>query len=320
MGLAMVALPVFALSLFVAGCSKDKEEKKTESNDSGQVKKEQPKGDLKVLEPKGGVLKGKITLKSQPNVDEDTMVVKKGIADLKEQNQKDVCLMGSDSETTGQHLRVGDNKNLGNVFVWVKPDDGTFFKVDDKQLKEAKEKKVILDQPHCAFIPHCAILFSEYHPDPKKPKELKKTGQVFEIHNSAPIAHNTKYEAGVGNPSGNPIIQPGKEWKGAEVDFKPLPRANEPARFNCNIHTWMDAYMWILDTPYYAISLSDTLDKTNKVEKSDPKFGTYEIKNLPVGKVRVFAWHEKGKWLTSNKGDVVEIKEDGPTEKNFEAP
>src|SRR5262249_41738416 len=241
----------------------------TESDtSSGEVKKEQPKGDLKVLESKGGVLKGKITLKSQPDVADDTKAVTTGIGDLKDQNQKDVCLMGSDSEKTGQHFRISENKTLGNVFVWVKPDEGTFFKVDDKQLNEAKDKKVVLDQPHCAFIPHCAILFSEYHPDPKKPRESKKTGQVLEIHNSAKVSHNTNVHGGVGNPSPNPIIPPG--GKLAEIGhFKS--KNTEPVTMTCNIHGWMDAYLWVLDTPYHAISLSDTLDKDNKVEKADPK-------------------------------------------------
>ncbi|HEY7157399.1 MAG TPA: hypothetical protein VH575_25820 [Gemmataceae bacterium] len=317
LGLAMVALPVFALSLFVAGCGKD--EKKSESDDVGDVKKDDKsaKTELKVMEPKGGVLKGKITVKSMPDVAADTKVIETGIAELKDQSQKDVCLMGSETEKTGQHFRVGDNKNLGNVFVWVKPDTGYFFKVDDKQLKEAKEKKVFLDQPHCAFIPHCAILFSEYHPDHKNPKKAERTGQTFEIHNSAPISHNTNYTGGGRNPSGNPIIPAGTNLDEAKVGhFKP--QASEPVTFKCNIHGWMDAYLWVLDTPYYAISLSDTLDKANKVEKSDEKFGTYEIKNLPVGKVRVFAWHERGNWLTSNKGDVVEIKEGEPFVKDFE--
>ena len=50
-------------------------------------------------------------------------------------------------------------------------------------------------------------------------------------------------------------------------------------------------------------------------------FGTYEIKNLPVGKVRVLAWHEaEPHWLNKDygKGEVIEIKEGAPTVKDFE--
>src|SRR5262249_41828460 len=95
----------------------------------------------------------------------------------------------------------------------------------------------------------------------------------------------------------------------------------EPVLIRCNIHMWMDAYLRVVDTPYYAISYSDTLDGNNKVEKGDAKFGTYEIKNLPVGKVKVFAWHEKCHYVNKGEGqgEVIEIKEGAPTELNLEA-
>ena len=83
----------------------------------------------------------------------------------------------------------------------------------------------------------------------------------------------------------------------------------------------MDAYLWVVDTPYYAVTHSDTLDGKDKVEASDPKFGTYEIKNLPAGKMRVIVWHEECGYLNKNggQGEEIEIAEGKPTEKNFEA-
>src|SRR6185437_13488303 len=107
-----------------------------------------------------------------------------------------------------------------------------------------------------------------------------------------------------------------KESKPRVVDN--LVPDSTPVTFVCNIHGWMDASLMVVDTPYYAISLSDTLDK-NKVEKSSKEFGTYEIKNLPVGSnVRVLAWHEKAGWLNKGegKGEVIKIEEGTPTEKN----
>ncbi len=152
LGLAAIAVPVFAFTLFLVGCSKD-EKKDSASSSGGDVAKDkQPKGDLKVVEAKGGVLKGKITIKGTPDTAADTKKVVDGIADLKDQGQKERCNAGSETEKTGQSYRVNDEKRLGNVFVWIKPADGTFFKVDAKALEDAK-KPVVIRQPHCASSP-----------------------------------------------------------------------------------------------------------------------------------------------------------------------
>jgi hypothetical protein len=314
LGLAMVALPVFAFSLFVAGCSKD--EKKTETGGGGsEVKEDKSKGgEVKVLESKGGVLKGKINLKGSPPIE---MLDKELTAAINAKaDQKDYCLMAKDaSEKSQQSYRVGENKGLGNVFVWIVPDEGTFFKVTKDQLEEAKKNPVKIRQPHCAFIPHAAFLFSQYRPDPKSSKR-EKTGQILEVVNDATISHNTNWKGGAKNQGANVVLDAGKDRK---VDD--LQAEMTPVTIKCNIHGWMDAYLRVVDTPYYAISYSDTLDGKNKVEKGDDKFGTYEIKNLPVGKVKVFAWHEKSGYLNKGegKGEVVEIKEGAATAKDFEA-
>lgn len=312
LGMAMLAVPVFACTLFLAGCGKEEKKDTSTANPNPDVTK--PSGPAKVMEPKGGVVKGKITLKNTPDVEALTKALQEKIEAKKD--DKDYCLKCSDSEKTEQEYRIGDNKQLGNVFVWIKPEAGTFFKVDEKQLAEAKAHPVEIRQPHCAFIPHAAILFSQYHTDPAKPTKAEKpTGQVLKIVNDADISHNTNWKGGSKNPGDNVTLS-----KHSDREVKNLVPDTTPVRLICNIHGWMDANLMVVDTPYYAISLSDTLDK-NKVEKSSDKFGTFEIKNLPVGKVRILAWHEKAGWLNKNegKGEVIEIKEGAPTEITFEA-
>jgi hypothetical protein len=316
LGVAAIALPVLAFSLFLAGCSK--EEKKADSSSSSNASTQDPTktaGPTKVLESKGGVIKGKITLKGSPDLAGLTKALQEKIA--AKTDNKDYCMSGSETEKTQQQYRISDNKLLGNVFVWIKPEAGTFFKVSDKQLSELKGSKVKIRQPHCAFIPHCAFLFSKYHSDPAKPSTLEKTGQVLEVANDAQISHNTNWSGGTLNKGDN-VTLPSKGNRLVD-NLVPSPA---PVAITCNIHTWMDAHLWVVDTPYYAISYSDTLDGKDKVEKGDAKFGTYEIKNLPVGKVRVFAWHEAGEhWLNKGegKGEVIEIAEGKETTKDFEA-
>jgi hypothetical protein len=316
-GLAIATLPAFALSLMLAGCGSGDTSSKGGGGGGGSGKsgekadQGEQKEELKVLSPGKGVLKGKIVLKGSPNTEELTKVLRDKI----KTKDTEYCMKGSETETTEQEYRIGKDNTLGNVFVWITPDTGTFFKVDENQLK-ALEKEVKIRQPHCAFIPHCAFLFSRYKPDPKKPRELKPTGQVLKIVNDAEIGHNTNWSGGQRNSGGNEILGKGRD----RVIDNLVPESKE-LTIKCNIHPWMDGYLRVIDTPYYDISKSDTLDGKDKVEKSDAKFGTYEIKNLPAGKVRVIVWHEKCGYLNKDggKGEVVEITDGKETTKDFEA-
>ncbi|HTU88988.1 MAG TPA: hypothetical protein VMF69_02725 [Gemmataceae bacterium] len=312
LGLALAALPAFALPLMLAGCGGGKDSGPAAgSGGGGSVDQGEQKQELKVLNPGKGVLKGKILLRGSPNIEELTK------NDREEMKKKDTeyCMKGSESETTEQAYRVGKENTLGNVFVWIIPDAGTFFKVEDKQLK-ALEKEVKIHQPHCAFVPHCAFLFSQYKPDPKKPRTLKPTGQILKIANDAEISHNTNWTGGSKNSGSNVIL-----GKGTDRPVDNLVPEMKEVDIKCNIHPWMNGYLRVVDTPYYDISKSDTLDGKDKIVKDDPRFGTYEIKDLPAGKVRVLVWHEKCGYLNkdSGKGEVVEILPDKETEKNFEA-
>ena len=46
----------------------------------------------------------------------------------------------------------------------------------------------------------------------------------------------------------------------------------------CNIHSWMQAYVGVMDNPYFAVSGED---------------GRYRIGNLPPGTYTVAIWQEK---------------------------
>lgn len=311
LGVTLLALPVFAFSLILAGCGGKDTGPTGGGGSSGDVTEHKPpSGPATVLEPKGGVLKGKITLKSKPNVEQLSAHLKD---EINKSNQKDFCLSGTPEEIAEQEYRIGKNGNLGNVVVWVLPPTNGVFKVDTKQLEEAK-KPVKVGQPHCAFLPHCSVAWVEYR-DPKTNKKVK-TGQYIEVVNdSKDASHNTNISA-PRNPSPNETLAPNKTMK-----VEKLTAVSEPMTLKCNIHTWMKGYIWLLETPYSAVSYSDTLAGDNKVKEDDDKFGTYEIKNLPVGKMRVIAWHEACGYLNQNagKGEDIEIADGKETEKNFEA-
>jgi hypothetical protein len=46
----------------------------------------------------------------------------------------------------------------------------------------------------------------------------------------------------------------------------------------CNIHSWMHAYIGVLEHPYFVVSGQD---------------GSFEIKNLPAGTYTLAVWQEK---------------------------
>jgi hypothetical protein len=231
-------------------------------------------------------------------------------------DDKMTCLAGSPSETTQQTYRIGDNNQVGNVFVWIGAPRGYAFDVPKKLVEEAKAHPVVIDQPHCAFVPHVAVLFPEY-PDPSKPSTLLQTGQILEIHNSAPMGHNTNWKGGLKNQGGNEIIQS----KGRPRKVEDLVPEKKPVVLKCNIHPWMDGYLWVFDHPYATVSKSDTAPESLRVKKDDPGFGTFEIKNAPAGvKVMLFAWHEHdgGKYLTPSEGMEIDTKEGETTIPAFE--
>ena len=274
-----------------------------------QEQKDGKEAQMRAIPPGTGVLKGKVTLKgAPPNLAALTTRLHEQIA--RKEDQKDYCLKCADFEKTPQAYRLGgpENKQVGNVFVWIAPESGTFFRIDDKQLEAAKKQEVALRQPHCAFVPHCLLLFPSYR-DPENPKKLKPTGQVFKVYNDAEITHSTNWKS-LHNVGDNVIQAVGQSRTYSSV----IPDTS-PVYIRCDIHPWMDAWMWVFDHPYAAISLAEP-----KVNKDDKAFGTYQIKGLPAGKVLLFAWHEKVGYLTkgAKKGEPIELKDGETTVRDFE--
>jgi hypothetical protein len=219
-------------------------------------------------------------------------------------DDKNYCLMSPEDQKTAQEWRVGDNNGVGNVFVWIEPlTRRDFFKIDEKQFANVP-KEASLEQPYCAVVPHCLILFPKYR-DPKDPKRLLETGQKFVVKNDARIAHNVKVEAGPKNPEFNQVLGP-KTKRVLSV----LEPCNDVIVIRCGIHPWMSAYARAFDHPYAALTVVGKGPK-------DANYGTYEIKNVPAGKVRVIAWHERAGYLGKGaKGEDIELRA-GANTKNF---
>jgi hypothetical protein len=120
---------------------------------------------------------------------------------------------------------------------------------------------VVLDNEGCHFVPHVALL---------------RTGQEIILKNSDPVGHNTNV-GGVFNQ----IIP-----SGGQTPTKISRAAALPIAVTCNIHPFMRGYVFVQDHPYMAISDED---------------GSFEIKNVPVGKRAFVFWHEGPSFLQKLK-------------------
>lgn len=178
------------------------------------------------------------------------------------------------------------NKGVRWVVVWLV--DANDYKKElpiKPDLKEPKDKTVVLDQPCCQFVPHIVAM---------------REGQDLEIKNSGTIPHNTKIDSPGDNPSINPLLPPGSSqvvpgWKASVA----------PSTVGCSIHGWMTAYIKVFNNPYFAVTDED---------------GNFTIKDAPAGKYHIVAWQETIGFLskTYKKGDPIDIKPNAVTEVKFE--
>ncbi len=267
-----LVLMIPAVAFLAAGCgggsSPTKSGTTTPSTDKGSSGASAKK-EMTVLASTGtATLKGQVVYDGDPPKPEKLKFAKD--ADKR-------CHEGDTDDLTWE---VDPNsKGVKNVVIWVKPGDGKFFKHDaiPEALRNRKDA-VEIDQPYCNFVPHVQA----FNPSIFDGKKQAPTGQKFVVKNSAPIAHNTNY-------AGSPAIATNKDnvnlaaKSEREVQLKPTGRddrsGDDLVNLACNIHLWMNAKLWVLDTPYFAVTDKD---------------GKFEIKDVPAGaEIQVLAWHEE---------------------------
>jgi plastocyanin len=145
---------------------------------------------------------------------------------------------------------VVDDGGLENVFVYVKDGLGDYgFDVPSEPAK--------LDQQGCRYRPHVLGI---------------RVGQKLVTTNDDDTLHNVH---AMGKTNG--------EWNRAQAlknmsDDTVFTKREVMIPFKCDVHNWMQAYIGVLDHPYFAVTHDG---------------GHFELKNLPAGTYTVEAWHEK---------------------------
>lgn len=170
-------------------------------------------------------------------------------------------------------LEVNADGTVPHVFVYANsgPYQGmTGFDVPD----------VVIDQKGCVYEPHVVGVIA---------------GQPFTVKTSDSTTHNVK--ASPKRQSGFNLMQPA--GKVDKVSFKSKEAA---IKLQCDVHTWMSAYVFSMDHPFFATS--------------GRSGGTFEIQGLLPGKYKFKAWHET--WAKEAKEYEVEIKDGQAAELTIE--
>ena len=170
-------------------------------------------------------------------------------------NSDPVCVkQATDTETN--YYVVGEGGGLGNVFVYVKEGlQGDFPPASDM---------VILDQQGCRYMPHVFGI---------------QVGQTLQVVNSDPTLHNIH-----ATPANNPEFNTGQPIQGMTFD-RTFDNVEVMVPFKCDVHGWMNAYLGVLDHPFFAVTGPD---------------GSFDISGLPPGDYVIEAWHEELGTQTQN--------------------
>ena len=99
-----------------------------------------------------------------------------------------------------------------------------------------------------------------------------RVGQPIEIINSDPTLHNIH-----AMPKANSEFNTGQPMQGMKTKHT-FTAKEVMVPFKCDVHGWMNAYVGVLDHPYFAVTGED---------------GKFALKGLPPGTYTIEAWHEK---------------------------
>ena len=160
------------------------------------------------------------------------------------------CVEAHKGKAYDESLVVGANGAVANAFVYIKSGlDGKKFAVP--------AQPVVIDQNGCWFRPRVMGI---------------QVGQTLQVINSDPVTHNI-----------HPMAMTNREWNHSQGAGDPpmnrkflQPEVMIPVK--CNIHSWMHAFIGVLENPYFNVSGED---------------GSFTIANLPTGTYTLAVWQEK---------------------------
>jgi len=159
------------------------------------------------------------------------------------------CTSAHPAPVADERFTVNDNGTVPNSFVWVA--DGPTKNMTGFPAPAA----FTLDQHGCMYVPHVWGV---------------RTGQEFTIKNSDGTTHNVH-----AHPTAN------KDFNTAQATNASNPHTFDKKEraipFNCDIHSWMACFGFVLDHPFFGTTGAD---------------GSVSISGLPAGEYTLKVWHE----------------------------
>jgi plastocyanin len=157
----------------------------------------------------------------------------------------DVAICGK-ADRPSPALVLGKGRELGNVFVWLEGAKGG----------DLPKGPFRLDQKGCAFEPYAQVV---------------SRGVAVTILNSDPVLHNVHATTVKGDALFNKAIP----VKGQT--FKETFTTPGVVRVKCDVHAWMNAWLFVADSPFAAVT---------------DKAGRFAFPGVAPGTYRLHAWHE----------------------------
>ncbi len=168
-------------------------------------------------------------------------------------SQDPVCSVTGGDNFSEQY--IVDKGHLANVYLYVKNGPSAAMHAAPTGVIAP----VVLDQKGCRYTPHVVAVERD------EPVEFRNSDPTMHnVHTMPTVAGNEVIDVSQG-PSATPQI---RRFKTPEIMM--------PVR--CNNHPWMNAFLNIAPTPFFAVSATD---------------GSFSITGLPAGAYTLAAVHEK---------------------------
>ncbi len=145
-------------------------------------------------------------------------------------------------------LLIGPKRGIENVVVLLAPEASD-------PVNEPDSRRYTMDQIQCEFTPHVLVV---------------SAGATVDFLNSDDILHNVNAESSANPPFNR--AQPNSET--------PISRAfqfPEAVSIQCFVHSWMQAWVFVTDKPYFTLTDSN---------------GFFRIEGVPPGPATLTLWHE----------------------------
>lgn len=153
------------------------------------------------------------------------------------------------ADRPSESILIGEHSALQNAFVYIKNGLGNYS-------YPLPTEPVLLDQQKCWYTPRVLGV---------------RVGQPVEIRNSDPLVHNV-----AAAPTINQPFNMGEPQQNVSFN-RTFSTTEVMVPIHCDVHKWMNAWIGVLDHPYFATTGAS---------------GRVELTNVPPGTYTIEAWHE----------------------------